>query len=910
LTRDFEIDWDRSKIHHPVPNQDSENGLFTSDNYVARLRDDRVSLPEYAALRGLWCEVQVQTTLNHAWAEMAHDTIYKRPDTSGFGNRSLTAIETRMNNIMRNYLIPAGYEFQKVVYDARRLSDGLELFDRGVFEELKSSPDNNHRFDILQRFVDFVIPNYDDPAGIYPEIRIALVAAVKAARVTQQLPIRTPFGEMRGHTSDQIERLAADVFERLRYLNIKQTFDVACELYLEAGDAESRKVWEGLAVKLAKNELETWRQVGPAVQWDIVLRIESFSAEERLALKDLLLSVLIEVLSPEVTGTSSTWNTVTFHQGPIPASDLLKQMRIKALEHLRSLFDSTSDAAFRDGVIGAFIQSTRTPSSAESSGDLLKIILHNSLWVVDYFNEAVDNLPFELRQRLEHDLYFIYVHRQRMPEDLAKAVGAETALLVSAILRFRDKVNADPDFAIYKTLVGYQSIFPDAWLRKDFDFEADEDYRNKRIDELVDSVGPENASKWLGTLQRCAQTESNDLATFPSLSKFLRTLAARNPTIVLDYIADLDGRLSSFLPAMLAGLSEGKAADEVFELVRIWLEKRQYVAQIMRYLRFSKSVNPELLQVAIKVAIEIENDAALLDAIHVAAEHHSSVEGGLIESIIMPSIEILNSKGNYYWIDEISYLTRRTSILSEITIDQANRILAALVQHTRIDSRAKAILTMIGSRWPERIIDLFERRLEHANMDTSGYEAIPFRINGAIPLTAQSAAMLVNRTYDWYQAKSDLFSYRGGRLVAALYPTFPDILAAAIIDLIRGSLPSKIEYVICILRAYDGQSALRPICRELVMQLPHDDPLLVEVEVVLDATGMVSGEFGFVQAYQTKKREIEPWLEDPDPAVQAFARRYRRGLDRRIAAEQRRSEEAMELRKRSSGEINDNPELA
>ena len=41
-----------------------------------------------------------------------------------------------------------------------------------------------------------------------------------------------------------------------------------------------------------------------------------------------------------------------------------------------------------------------------------------------------------------------------------------------------------------------------------------------------------------------------------------------------------------------------------------------------------------------------------------------------------------------------------------------------------------------------------------------------------------------------------------------------------------------------------------------------------------------------------------PWLTDPDQKVRSFAQQYIASLDRRIAAEQRRSEEDLEMRKR------------
>ena len=64
----FDIDWDRTKIHHPVPGHSDSDNLFISNNYVLKLKDGRTALPEYARFSGMWCEVQIQTTLNHAWS--------------------------------------------------------------------------------------------------------------------------------------------------------------------------------------------------------------------------------------------------------------------------------------------------------------------------------------------------------------------------------------------------------------------------------------------------------------------------------------------------------------------------------------------------------------------------------------------------------------------------------------------------------------------------------------------------------------------------------------------------------------------------------------------------------------------------------------------------------------------------
>ena len=61
--------------------------------------------------------------------------------------------------------------------------------------------------------------------------------------------------------------------------------------------------------------------------------------------------------------------------------------------------------------------------------------------------------------------------------------------------------------------------------------------------------------------------------------------------------------------------------------------------------------------------------------------------------------------------------------------------------------------------------------------------------------------------------------------------------------------------------------------------------------------GVVSGEFGMVEAYQAKKTAVTPWLDDARPKVRAFAQSYVHSLDNRIASEQRQAEERQALRR-------------
>ena len=98
---------------------------------------------------------------------------------------------------------------------------------------------------------------------------------------------------------------------------------------------------------------------------------------------------------------------------------------------------------------------------------------------------------------------------------------------------------------------------------------------------------------------------------------------------------------------------------------------------------------------------------------------------------------------------------------------------------------------------------------------------------------------------------------------------------------------------------YNGQPFTHALTQSIVEALPADDPLLRRVSMTLDSVGLLRGEFGLVEAYRHKKQEMESWLADPREKVRAFAQRHTHSLDLQIAAEQRRSEEALEFRKRS-----------
>ena len=254
------------KLHHPQRNAEDAAELYISNHYVVRLRPEHLALPENDRFAGMRCEIQIQTILNHAWAEMAHDTIYKAPALGDFGGKAFDAIRERMRKVARKYLVPAGYEFQKIDSDFQRLVEGKALFDGDALEAIVAAEDNNVRAGFLETFSENVLPLYDGLGAVYPEVVNRLVEAAHRARATPPVAIETPYGTLSAKTFRDILVKICEILTRYRYLDIDATFDALRTLYGCAESDDERKPLLDLGESLAKHELDVWRRYGPVVQ--------------------------------------------------------------------------------------------------------------------------------------------------------------------------------------------------------------------------------------------------------------------------------------------------------------------------------------------------------------------------------------------------------------------------------------------------------------------------------------------------------------------------------------------------------------------------------------------------------------------------------------------------------------------
>jgi hypothetical protein len=450
-------------------------------------------------------------------------------------------------------------------------------------------------------------------------------------------------------------------------------------------------------------------------------------------------SVCRHALEPEVSGTSSQSDTITFHRGAVIPSDELIATRAKSLDVLRGLYESAEDEDTRRVILGAMLAGTDSPSTGTYGPELLIVVLANSQAIVQLFTERIQVESFEMLQHLEHTFLWLYRRNGTAPPGPFAILAPEMDALTKAILAFRDTANARTDFVTHKTLVGFEAVFPIHWEKSDADYQEGEEYRRNAIEAYVAEITSENADAWLQTIKRCASTQSNDMAKFPTFVEFLQRLSVEKPDIALQYLRTAEAALIGFLPAILAGLELSPAREEALGLVREWIAQGRHLPQIGRRFRLAKSIDLADIRSLCTKALSAEETVAVIEALVAIIARAELAGTPLVEDTYIPAIRYLTERKDARWLNEAWFQPTSKTFFTALTGAQAQATLDNLVYWPDVSWHMENVLAAIAEQHHELVWDFFRKRMaQKAHVADARYTPVPFELpKGSVALGAQ-----------------------------------------------------------------------------------------------------------------------------------------------------------------------------
>lgn len=901
IPENFQVHWDATRVHHPT--DENARLRYQAIHYTVSLNPQRLALPEYAAFSGMRCEIQVQTILNHAWAETSHDILYKAAAVAGFGSKAMQSIDQRMNRIMDDFLLPAGYELQKVRHDFERLMQGKTLFDRGIIDSLQGCTNNNDRHDVLSSIQKYVLPNYDDINAIYPELCREILRAFDASRQTATTEVPTPFGNLPGKTQQDIAAIVTDILEHFRYVDVDGTFRALLHLYSHEQDARQRDHIVRVVQELSEYNSHIWQKAGPGAQMVLTESIGRLESAERMQCRPLLLTAWREMLSPDLKGTSFDAETVTLHRGAITVIDEVREIRRKAIEGAFDLLDGVTSEHDKMLAINTVRAATRLPGQAGYSNELCSLVLADTRHIAEQLTRRIADLPNRVLAHVENYLLLDYERARDIATAEQDTFGCQQQAreLMPALRAFHDAVDTDLCFVRYKTLVGFSSVFQQQWDDGETDYIQVDQYRKGKIVEFVSSISQENEEEWFDLIEQCAATKSADLATFPIFADFIVALAKDKPQLAQKLLDRASADLLIFLPAFLSGLMQSDARNIYQEVIALHLAKGTNLAGLARHWRLAQPERPAFIDAVLKKAIAAQDDGAVIECVAATVLSHGTQSQLPVDPFFGRAMRHLTKRANYGWIREVWYLPQAEAFYSDLPVEAVQIVLDNLLPAPTLGHETERILSCIARTHAELVWAFLAQRLsapKERERDPS-YHAIPYKFRDLVAPLSTDPTRATDVVRGLYSPDDHLFEFGGARLLSQVFPTCPEPFAARLALLVATGSDDDIGFVLKVLRSYRGSSAIHNVVRKLIARLPDEDPRLPEVvEICLETTGLVSGQFGLVKAFRAKKADITVWLDDEHPKIKAFATRFIATLDTRIASEQRSAEERLELRKR------------
>jgi hypothetical protein len=646
---------------------------------------------------------------------------------------------------------------------------------------------------------------------------------------------------------------------------------------------------------------------------EILLDAIAETPPDRLAsTRALMIEVADKCLGADVTGSSSTSRTFTWETGSVLMSERVKGIRDRAMTMLRELFLSSRSESERSQVYSALRSSTRLPTHGRYADPLLERVLLDTRAVIAFLTEQASGLDGLLKETIEHDTLFEYRRAKNMPADILKGAGVHAARdgVLTAAQALRERFNADGDFVIFKTLVGFETVFEYEWDEDDgkVDFEAKDSFRKERAAEYLAEVTEATAKAWFTRLNGYAAIKSNDMAMFPQLGSFVAAVAQKSPSIAADWLARSRGEpLAQFTPGLLRGLyasDRGAALEWIADAI----DRKDDLCGIAHFIRYAEPAAPDLLQKIAKASLAADDIDALYKVLEACASRASGFGMPLARRLAVEVLTFLSTRGRYHWTEPVWVWGKRSGLLASLDDAERAALFAAIRDLPKIDFRAEELLAPYGETHPAEIIDLFGARIERERVEKEDalvddrFEAVPYDFSRLHHSMQACGPLLLPKALEWHRADPFLGQYKSARVVANMFPAMPESVIAQLTEYAKSGDRGTQDFVIDVMSNYDGADVAFTILKELVAVLPADDELLSGVRAAIGETGIMHGEFGRRDAIAAERERLASWLTDPREPVRRFAEEHIKSLDNAIAAAQQDAENDIAMRKLDYGE--------
>lgn len=877
----------RDEFEVVKPNLKYSKDSYNAFHLIVKLNEDRLKLSDYKRFNGLKCEIQLTTVLYHAWSEFAHDIIYKpEKSLSEFDTPSFESIKARFAKAMEKFIMPAQRDFDFIARQWEEIEQGKQIFSEEFLHNLEQAKTGNDVWERLKLLLEH-IEKFGDKTPKELNIVKIIDNKLEKTKGLKKKPIKTKLGTFPGFNYEDIAKVCLDILERLRNAYPEDVFETLARLSIDEKE-EIRKKSLDVVSKMARYTFyPEERKIYCSLQLFILGEVEKWDNKKLLTHLSFIVKLSEELLSPSFDGASRSGpESVTIHQGPLPAGDTVKKIRERTINILKKLYPLAETISDKQKLLQAFEQGTREPYRA-GTPELEKIILENTNTILAYYSSIIQEVDNEIIKIIEKQTHGF---AKRFPKGLKD------------LNNLRSLIEKNTEYGMYKVFVGWR--YP---VSGNLSWHKAEKKRKQKIDEYVKQITGSNFLQWqkriLSVIKNYEQLDGR--GQFQYFNNFLNGLGKQKPEIARRLILENEKELELFLIHLIVGIWQGKQKESAKEILESWTKKGKHLSTCACIFKHVKEIDEPLLNKIYEKAKEQNDVNALINLTDSIVSNFEQSKIG--KDLFVDCVKELTKHKNYRWLHRV--WLEDNSILETLNKNDWYVVLKNLLiapniyKPTPIYNDLEAIFSVAARNSPKELIVFFYERwkIQVKKKPEEEYSAIPFELSELLkkPLS-QNAKVVIEEIFKCFRFKEEdwLPSLGGAKLLQVIFPNFHPELEEQLIKLLESKNRNKAEIVLCVLYSYQGEIFLHNVCKEFIKKYPKNEKYKQELFKALSKMGVVSGEYGFVKGYGRKKQEIQGWKKDKSGVIRDFAQRYENHLSKRIDYEKKRADENVEIRKR------------
>jgi len=695
------------------------------------------------------------------------------------------------------------------------------------------------------------------------------------------------FGKLKGKSHEDILIECTEILGRIRYFDIKRVFKLT-ELLYGNQDAKVKSASLKIIENLAKYDLFALQQIGYLPQ---ELILEVFKKWSNKVIKkniDLIFTASQKMLQASFEGHSNPdYRSITFHSGSLVFDERLKKVRNETILFLEKVWGLTENVNNKTKIINALECATHFPNHVYKD-ELEQMILADTIKIIKFYIEILPSAENEIIQDIEEQkVWFL----KRFPNKLSEDIKS-----------LEEAINSNKNYDLFRLLVGY-----DGRLDVDGDYDKSRENRLKSISETISEISDDNFEEWREKITSVVKNYDNsDPGVYSYFGIFLTELGEKKPGLVFKLIERNEKELKPFSVSLLLGIWKSDQKTKAKGLINSWIKQGKHLSACAFLFTIVEDIDKDIIHKLFEKAVILKDVATLNNLLRVIFIKYN--ENKDLKHYFLDIIKEFTKIKNTYWVHHLWF--QKSLLLTELTSKEYDIILNGIILCQGIDWEAEQILDVIAKKYPEKVIDFFEKRVLNRSKMKKGldnhYDAIPFNIHELGETFKGKKDIAIPMILAWFvrgdsEEQNWLLRWEGSQLLEKIFPGFDETLEKLLINIINKAGKKGRDTAFSILGKYNGEDFLYVVVKAMVKKY-FKTKLYKETKGhlfgLLSQTGVVSGEDGFVRAYQAKKKSIKKLTEDIDPQIKSFFKDYEKYLEKNILYQQKRSNEETELMKR------------